>query len=62
MLYVNGKKAAENSKMTLSPDSVRATQCYLGRGARRGFFRGMIGRFTVHSVALTERTGEAQAL
>jgi len=55
-LYVNGKKAAENSKMTLTPDSVRATQCYLGRGLNGGYFNGQIGRFTIHSVALTSTT------
>ncbi len=51
-LYVNGKPVSENDSLTLSPESVRATECYLGRGIRGGYFRGMIGRFTVHCVAL----------
>ena len=50
-LFLNGVKAAENDKMTLHPDSIRATQCYLGRGLHGGFFGGLIDRFTVHSGA-----------
>ena len=34
-LYLNGEKVAENKAMTLTPESVRATQCYLGRGFQR---------------------------
>jgi arabinan endo-1,5-alpha-L-arabinosidase len=53
-LFVNGKKVAENNALTLSPDSIRATQCYLGRGLTSGFYGGLIGRFTIHSAALRE--------
>jgi hypothetical protein len=55
-LYVDGKKAAENDGMTLTPDSVRATQCYLGRGLKGGHFGGLIDRFTVHSVVVADPT------
>ncbi|MCX6345989.1 MAG: DUF6055 domain-containing protein [Armatimonadetes bacterium] len=51
-LYVNGKNVADNPGMSLTPDSIRADQCYLGRGLKGGFFGGMIGRFTVSSVPL----------
>ena len=55
-LHVDGKKVAENNAMALTPESVRATQCYLGRGLKSGHFGGMIDRFTIHSVALMENT------
>ena len=55
-LYLNGVQVGENTRMTLRPDSVAATECYLGRGLKGGLYGGMIGRFTVHSVALTDRT------
>jgi len=42
--------------MTLRPESVRATQCYVGRGLKGGYFGGSIERFTVHSVPLMDRT------
>ena len=51
-LFVNETKAPENNAMTLSPESVRATQCYLGRGLKGGYFSGMINRFTIHSIAV----------
>ncbi|KAB2641945.1 MAG: hypothetical protein DVB25_00020 [Verrucomicrobia bacterium] len=54
-IFLNGVKVGENPRMTLRPDSVAATQCYLGRGLKGGLFGGMIGRFTIHSVALTDR-------
>ena len=56
ILRVNGKTVAENGKMTLKPENVNATQCYLGRGLNGGYFNGQIGRFTIHSVALTNTT------
>jgi hypothetical protein len=56
MLYVDGNKAAETDTLTLTPESVRATQCYLGRGLNGGFFGGMVDRFTIHSVALVDHT------
>ena len=48
-LFVNGKKVAENKAATLSPDGVRATRCYLGRGAEGAGFGGLIDRFAVYS-------------
>jgi hypothetical protein len=47
-LSVNGKKVAEKKSMTLKPDSVGATECYLGRGVNGGYFNGMLDRFTIH--------------
>jgi len=54
MLFVDGEKVAEDPAVTLRPESVRATACYLGRGAAGGYFNGRLGRFTVHSVALVD--------
>jgi len=48
-LFIDGKKAAENTAAKLSPESVHATQCYLGRGYTGGYFGGLISRFTIHS-------------
>lgn len=55
-LFLNGVQVGESTRMTLRPDSVAATRCYLGRDLKGGLFGGMIGRFTVHSVALTDRS------
>lgn len=54
-LLVNGRRVAESSRMTLRPDSVRATRAYLGRGIAGNFLGGAIGRFTVHSIPLVDR-------
>ena len=54
-MQMNGKTVAESKAMTLRPDSVRATCGYLGRGRDGGFFRGALGRFTVHSIPLIDR-------
>ena len=51
-LFVNGQQVADNTAATLAPCSVRATQCYLGRGRDGGHFGGLVDRFTIHSVAL----------
>lgn len=48
-LFVNGRKVAENKAATLSPDCVRATRCYLGRGEKGGYFGGLIDRMTIFS-------------
>lgn len=53
-LIVNDKQVAQKDNMTLAPDSVGATQCYLGRGITGKFFGGSIGRFTVYSVPVAE--------
>jgi hypothetical protein len=54
-LFVNGTKVGEKKNMTLRPDSIHATQCYLGRSLKGGFFGGLIGRFTIHSAAIVDR-------
>ena len=54
-LYHNGRLVGKNTRMNLRPDSIRATKCYLGRGEKGGFYGGLIGRFTVHSVALVDQ-------
>jgi hypothetical protein len=54
--YLEGAKAGENRAMTLRPEHIRATQCYLGRGLKGGHFGGRVDRFTVHSVALAARS------
>jgi hypothetical protein len=51
-LSVNGRQVAENKAMTLAPESVRATQCYLGRGLKGGYFGGQLDRFTIHCLPL----------
>ncbi len=44
---VNGQAVAENRRMTLRPDSVRATRCYLGRGLQGRHFGGRVDQFSV---------------
>lgn len=55
LMSVNGRRVAESRRMTLRPDSVRATRCYLGRGLAGNFLSGRIGSFTVHSIPLVDR-------
>lgn len=54
-LYVNGK-LAQKKRVTLRPESIEATECYLGRGLKGDYFGGAIGRFTVHSAALVDES------
>jgi hypothetical protein len=49
-MYVNGKTVASNGRMTLNPDDVNATECYLGRGRDGNYFKGMIDMLEVYSV------------
>ena len=49
-MYINGKKASSNGRMTLNPDDVNATECYLGRGRDGNYFKGAIDKFEVYSV------------
>lgn len=51
-MSVNGKVVAQSKEMKLSPDSVRASQVYIGKGPKGGYFKGLIDRFTVHCVPL----------
>jgi hypothetical protein len=50
MLYIDGKEAARNKAMTLDPDDVNATHCYLGRGLKGNFFTGKIDSLEIYSV------------
>lgn len=56
IMQINGKTVAHSKEMSLRPDSFSSTRCYLGRGMGGGFFGGEIGRFTVHSIPLIDRT------
>lgn len=56
VIQINGKTVAHSKEMTLRPDLIAATCCYLGRGAENGFFGGEIGNFTVHSIPLIDKT------
>jgi hypothetical protein len=58
-LLVDGKKVGENTALTLRPESIAATELYLGRGRKGGFFGGSIGSFTVHCVALNDTSPPA---
>jgi hypothetical protein len=58
-LMVDGKKVGENNAITLRPESIAATELYLGRGRKGGFFGGSIGSFTVHGVALNDTSPPA---
>jgi hypothetical protein len=53
-LYINDKEVASNKKMTLDPDHVNATECYLGRGRNGNYFRGAIDTFEIYSVAIKD--------
>ena len=54
-LAVDGKVADQNPAITLNPDDIEATQCYLGRGVKGGYFKGMIDCFEIYSVPLTDQ-------
>ena len=55
-LFINDKEAASNEKMTLNPDDVNATECYLGRGRKGNYFKGAIDTFEIYSVAIKDET------
>jgi len=50
---------ANNSRMTLHPEDVRATLCLLGRGVRGGFFQGALDNLKIHSGMPAEETPSA---
>jgi hypothetical protein len=50
-LYVNGKLAAKNDRMTLNPDDVAAATCFLGRGLGGDFFAGTLDEVSIYSLA-----------
>lgn len=53
-LFVDDVMVAERKDMTLHPDDIRATRCYLGGGFKGDPFGGTIHRFTIHSIALAD--------
>ncbi len=53
-LFLDGEEAARNDAMTLNPDDVEATACYLGRGRDGAFFRGEIDNLEIYSVPLAD--------
>lgn len=55
IIQINGETVAHSKGMSLRPDLVAATRCYVGRGSEGGFFGGEIGRFTVHSIPLIDK-------
>jgi hypothetical protein len=55
MLYVDGRLVAKKDKMTLNPDDIRATTCYLGRGLGGNYFSGLVDSFGVYSVSLVDQ-------
>jgi len=54
LLFVDDKEVARNDKMTFNPDDIRATVCYLGRGAKGHFFKGRIDNLEIYSVPLRD--------
>jgi len=59
LLFIDGKEAARNDAMTLNPEDVRATACYLGRGSAGGFFAGEIDDLEIYSVPLRDEVPPA---
>ncbi|MCX6344868.1 MAG: DUF6055 domain-containing protein [Armatimonadetes bacterium] len=53
-LYLDDQIVGQNDKMTLNPEDIEATTCYLGRGLDGGYFRGQIDSATVYSIALVD--------
>lgn len=53
-MFVNGKQVAINKAMTLNPDRIRATECYLGRSRSGNFFKGAIDSFEIYSIPLKD--------
>jgi hypothetical protein len=53
-LFVNDAEVDSHKKMTLNPDDVNATECYLGRGRDGNYFKGAIDTFEIYSVSLKD--------
>lgn len=51
-LFIDGKPAASNDAMTLNPEDISATQCYLGRNNNGDCFKGEIDSFEIYSLPL----------
>jgi len=56
-LYVNGKKAAENQAISLNPEDILPTACYLGRGYDGNYFAGKIDSFSQYSIVQVDKAG-----
>ncbi len=50
-LFVDGREAARNPRLTLNPDDVGATLCLLGRGVRGRFLRGALDNVEVRMLS-----------
>jgi len=53
-LFVDDEEVDSNKKMSLNPDDVNATECYLGRGRGGNYFKGAIDAFEIYSVSLKD--------
>jgi hypothetical protein len=51
LMFIDGKEVGRNDKMTLNPDDINATECYLGRGRNGNYFKGLIDSLEIYSVA-----------
>ena len=54
VLQIDGKTVARNDHMTLNPDDLRATNCFVGRGLTGDFFTGEIEDVSIYSVPLID--------
>ncbi len=52
----DGEEVARNDRMTLDPEDVGATVCFLGRGLDGGYFRGEIDNVAIHTIPLVDDT------
>ena len=56
MLYVNSNLVAQSDAITLNPEDIRATACYLGRGIAGDYFAGKIDSISVYSMSLVDKS------
>jgi len=55
-LYIDGKQVKRSDKMTFDPDDVRATLCFLGRGAKGNYLKGSLDNVAIYSIPLVDET------
>ncbi|MHC4199382.1 MAG: LamG-like jellyroll fold domain-containing protein, partial [Planctomycetota bacterium] len=53
-VFFDDKEVAKSSRMTLDPEDVGATVCFLGRGMDGNYFRGAIDNVAIHTIALVD--------
>jgi len=53
-LFINGEQVARNPNMSMDPEDVKATECYLARSRQGEYFAGQISKFVIHSAPLPE--------